>query len=171
MQHHYDTAKGICFNWIYSFMISKHLFLKFLGTPSLSEGPGTILMSNIVIWFKNHVENHENKFCYYLRMHLLHFGEYSNSATEGIHKGMKYHSAPVLPYHKLHRTLDVLTKNVIRKEETKQLQSSMNYLFSRTYEYGNQFQHIIEYALVSLKQSLEYSSKYTPVKQHLLSFW
>ena len=66
-------------------------------------------------------------------MHLLHFGEYSNSATEGIHKGMKYHSAPVLPSHKLHRTLAVLTKNVIRKEETKQLQSSMTYLSSESF--------------------------------------
>jgi len=63
MQHHYDTVKGISFNWIYSFMnlshcetleeykVSKHLFLKFLGTPSLSEGLGTIFMSNIVTWF------------------------------------------------------------------------------------------------------------------------
>ena len=77
---------------------------------------------------------------------MLHFGEYPNLATEGIHKGTKYHSAPVVPSHKLHRTLAVLTKNAIRKEETTQLKSSVDYLSSRTYDIGNQFQYIIEYA-------------------------
>ena len=119
---------------IEEYKLSKHLFIKFLGTPDLSGGLGTILMSNIVTWFKNHVETNEHKFCYYLSKHLLNFGEYSNSTTEGIHKCMKYHSAPVVPSHKMHRTLAVLTRNAIRKEETRELKSCVNYISSRTYD-------------------------------------
>ena len=48
---HYETIE--------EYKVSKHLFVKFLGTPSLSEGLGTMLMSNIVTWFKNNVETHE----------------------------------------------------------------------------------------------------------------
>ena len=97
----YRQIKETCHTWLYSWMqssycetkkeysISKALFLKYITMPNNVSKIGTMLVTNILSWFKRFVETHEDQYCYYLRKHLLCFGEYSNSATEGCNNGMK----------------------------------------------------------------------------------
>ena len=125
---------------------------------------GTMLVTNILSWFKRFVETHEDQYCYYLRKHLLCFGEYSNSATEGCNNGMKSNSAPVRPSNNLHRSLTILTKNAIRKEEIHQKLSSINFQSSSTHDPGQEFQKIIQYAEVTLCKHFELSVKYSNLK-------
>ena len=132
MRSLYEHVRHVCQTWIYSFMtpnhcetfheylLSKYLFLNFIGNPKVCDGIGETLSTHIQTWFKNYVEPHEQQFCFYVRKHLLHYGEYSNSAAEGgIHNSIKHCSTPVGPSHLFHRALTTLSKNAIRKIKEK----------------------------------------------------
>ena len=176
MQSEYDKLKKVVFEWLYSFMrpgycetvheykVSKYLFLQFLGDPELSKGLGTILITNILSWFKRHVEVHEQQFCFYLRTGLLHFGVYSNTPNEGLHNGMKSNSAPVTPMHSIHRTLTILTKNAVRKEQRRNLDRENEYLSSRTYVKETHYDELIDIGKESLQNAFSDSSKYLCLK-------
>ena len=167
MQRQYERLKKVTFQWIYSFMkpgyceteyeykVSKYLFINFLGNPDLFEGLGTLLITNILSWFKRHVEVHEQNFCYYLQTDLLHFGVYSNTPNEGIHNGMKSNAAPITAMHSIHRTLTILTKNAVRKEQTRNFDREADFLSSRTYVYNCNFDELIDIAKESLQSLYE----------------
>ena len=99
------------------YSISKALFLKYITMPDNVSKIGTMLVTNILSLFKLFVENTKNNTAIISEKNLLYFGKYSNSATEDCNNGMKSNSAPVRPSNKLHRSLTILTKNAIRKEE------------------------------------------------------
>ena len=173
----YDCIRNICHTWIYSFMtssncetfeeyvLSKHLFLRFIGNPRVSDGIGGTLSAHIQTWFKNYVEPHEQQFCFYLRKNLLHFGEYSNSAAEGgIHSNIKNCTAPVRPSHTLHRSMAILTKNAVREAKQKNAKRYKDINSSRTYCIGDQFNEVIDQAFVHLESCCNIAYKYKCIR-------
>ena len=127
----------------YKYKVSKYLFLKFLGNPETFKGLGTLLITNILSWFKQYVEVHEQNFCYYLQSQLLHFGVYLNTQNEGMHNGMRSNAAQVTAMHSIHRTLTILTKKIVCKEQLRSFDLETDFLLSRTYVVNNKFDDLI----------------------------
>jgi len=167
------TIQSWCYSWMKpsycetkaEYLISKFLFKKFMSNPSfVTKEPHKYLIATIMIWFKNNFEPHESNFCFYKRAKLLSFGDYSNSVTEGTHNGMKFNAASVGPSTSIHRSLAILTKNAIRKEEDRTNKSSREFLTTRTNDPDGHFNHMIEYAFISSLKCIAISQKYLNLK-------
>ena len=168
--------KTVCQSWIYSFMkfaycetqdeylLSKQLFFKYLESPRISEGAIKMVVLQVMAWFKNNVEVHENHYCFWKRKDTFHLGEYSNSSIEGTHNGMKYNAAKVGPSYSLHRTCAILTKNAERKEQERMSKHTKEFLSLRTYDKSQLYDKVIEYAKVSCENAEEESCKYECLK-------
>ena len=103
-------------------------------------------------------------YVFYKRKHLLHFGEYSNSAIEGIHHGMKWNSAKVSSSHSLNRSLAVLTKNADRKESDRTNTQQQDMQHFRPYDLDHTFHNVIEVAKAMTESAIVESTCYECLK-------
>ena len=178
----YERIKLICTSWLYSFMkasycetkeeyfLSKTLFKRFLLYSGNQNVTLAMLVTNIMAWFKNHVEVHENYYCYYRRRHKVTFGVYSNTPIEGTHNGMKSSATPVLPTHSLVRSVAVLSKNAERKQDRRFASSYIDVVTTRTYKANDELSDVIEYAYVTVQKCYKDSMKYISWKDSTTSF-
>lgn len=124
--HVRTTTKQIVQKWMYSWMnglveteeeykISKALLIHYLKSNALQEKAGESNLDRIVTFVRKNVEPHEANYCFYLRIGIRHFEEYTNSSHEGTNNGLKHSAAPVLPVMSLQRTTEVLTDNAAMK--------------------------------------------------------
>ena len=104
----YSRTKSILQNWMYSwmkpgietreaYMLSKYLLLKYVNSPQVVEQLGTLMASHMVLFLRKYIDPHESKFLFYLRKHVRHYAEYSNSVHKGTNNAIKYSSTPVKP--------------------------------------------------------------------------
>ena len=104
----YDRVCNHLNKWMYSWMksscetreeylVSKLMFKKFLNSKPIKTKLGTTFIQNVESFVTKHIEPHETYFCFYLRLNLRSFEEYTNSIHEGTNRGLKYNSAPVGP--------------------------------------------------------------------------
>ena len=56
-----------------------------------------MVVLQVMAWFKNNVEVHENHYCFWKCKDTFHLSEYSNSTIEGTYNEMKYNAAKVGP--------------------------------------------------------------------------
>ncbi len=54
------------------YLLSKQLFLKYLESPRISGGPSKMVVLQVMAWFKNNVEVHENHYCFWKRKDTFH---------------------------------------------------------------------------------------------------
>ena len=172
----YDHIRDICKSWIYSFMkygycenrdeyiFSKNLFKKFLQYTAKKDCFLKLLVTNIMTWFKNHVEVHETYYCFYHKVTLLCFGEWANCIIEGIHNSMKSSATPVLPSHSLTRSVAIISKNSERMKQQRVTQTYDDFVNERTYNSCNESKDILEYAYESIKNAANESTKYICIK-------
>jgi hypothetical protein len=90
--------------------LSKALFLTFVQSDDVREAlGGAAAVEQLKDFHRRHVEPLEDFFVFHYRKSLLAFETNSNSAHEGTNKGMKSHSAPVRPQHRLDQAGQILT--------------------------------------------------------------
>ena len=178
----YEWVKLICTSWLYSFMkasycetkeeyfLSKTLFKRFLLYSGNQNVTLTMLVTNIMAWFKNHVEVHENYYCYYRQRDKVTFGVYCNTPIEGTHNGIKSSATPVLPTHSLVRSVALLSKNAERNQDLRFSSSYIDLVTTRTYEANDELSDVIEYAFVTVQKCYKDSIKYISWKDSTTSF-
>ena len=76
-------------------MTSKLMFKKFLNSKQIKSTLGSPFIDSVQNFITKRIEPHESNFCFYLRLNLRHFDEYTNSIHEGTNRGLKYNTAPV----------------------------------------------------------------------------
>ena len=146
------------------YLLSKQLFFKYLESPRISRGAIKMVVLQVMAWFKNNVEVHENHYCFWKRKVTFHLGEYSNSSIEWTHNGMKYNAAKVCPSYFLHQTCAILTKNAERKDQERLSKHMKEYLTLQTYGKSQLYNKVIEYAKVTCENAEENSCKYECLK-------
>ena len=72
------------------FLVPKLMFNKFLNTNWIKAKLGKAFIDSVQSLITNHMEPHESHFCFYLRLNLKHYEEYSNSIREGTNCALKY---------------------------------------------------------------------------------
>ena len=108
--------------WIYSwiknscktreeYLVSKLIVNKFLKSEQIKSKLGTTFIENVKNFVTKHIEPHETHFCFYLRLNLIHFEEYTNSIHEGTNMGFKYNSAPVGSSTNIEKALAIMYNN------------------------------------------------------------
>ena len=120
-----NKSELILKRWMYSWMksscetreeylVSKLLFKKFLNSKQIKTKLGTTFIQNVENFVTKHIEPHETYFCFYLRLNLRSFEEYTNSIHEGTNRGLKYNSAPVGPSTNIEKALAIMCNNAER---------------------------------------------------------
>ena len=126
----YSDVRGLIKEWMYSWMnhrcetraeykLSKKLLKEFVHSTIISSKLGTFFSSNFDAFFRKNVETHEAFYVYYIRKHLRHYEEYSNSSHEGTNKGLKYCAAPVTPNLRMDHSCAILSKQGVRSITSK----------------------------------------------------
>lgn len=124
------------------YVLSKALFLSYVASTYVGNTLGAAGVEDLQVFFRAHVEPHEDFFAFHRRQLLLHFDTNSNSAHEGTNNGMKTHAAPVLPQHTLAKATQVISfqsrlkaaqihMQITHKENSRKLWSNLptaNYL-------------------------------------------
>ena len=77
------------------FMASKLMFKKFFNSKQIKYTFGSPFINSVQSFITKHIEAHESNFCFYLRLNLRHFDEFTNSIHEGTDCGLEYITAPV----------------------------------------------------------------------------
>ena len=93
------------------YLISKLMFKKFLNSKQIKSKLGTTFIENVGNIVTKHIEPHETHFCFYFRLNLRHFEEYTNSIHEGTKKGLKYDSALVGSSTNIEKALAIMCNN------------------------------------------------------------
>ena len=118
----YDRVCNLLKKWIYSWMksscetqeeylVSKLIFKIFLSSKQIKSKLGTTFIENIENFVTKHIEPHEIQFCFYLRLNLRHFEDYTNSIHEGTNSGLKYNSTPVGSSTNIEKALAIICNN------------------------------------------------------------
>ena len=66
-----------------------------------------------------HIEPHESNSCFYPRLKVRHFDEYTNSIHEGTNCGLEYNTAPVGPSTKIEKAMAIMCNNAERNGKRK----------------------------------------------------
>ena len=107
-------------DWIYSWMkpscetelqylASKYLLLHYLNQEWMLEDCGEKFVDGVKKMIRDNIEPHEDRYVYFKRKHIRHYGEYSNSAHEGTNHGLKASSDGVKPSHLLDKASERLS--------------------------------------------------------------
>ena len=72
-------------------LVSKLIFKKSFKLKKIKTKHGTTFIENVELFGTKHIEPHETHFCFYLRLNLRHFEEYTNSIHEGTNRGFEMH--------------------------------------------------------------------------------
>lgn len=89
--------------------LSKALFSAYLDSDKVAEILGTDSVEDIKTFHRSNVDPLEDFFAFFHRKGILHFDTNSSSAHEGTNRGIKSHSAPVLPQHTIEKATKVLS--------------------------------------------------------------
>ena len=128
----YDRVCNHLKKWIYSWMkhscetreeylVSKLIFTNFLNWKQIKSKLGISFIENVENFVTKHIEPHEAYFCFYSRLNLRHFKEYTNSIHEGTNRGLKYNSTPVGPSTNIEKVLAIMCNNSERTGTKKKL--------------------------------------------------
>ena len=140
----YDRVCNHLNKWMYSWMksscetreeylVSKLMFKKFLNSKPIKTKLGTTFIQNVESFVTKHIEPHETYFCFYLRLNLRSFEEYTNSIHEGTNRGLKYNSAPVGPSTNIEKALAIMCNNAERSVTKKKKIASKDFRGSKMY--------------------------------------
>ena len=80
-----------------------------------------------------HIVLHESNFCFFLRLNLRHFDEYTNSIHEGTNRGLKYNTAPVGPSTKIEKAFTIICNNAERNGKRKSRVTSIDFRGTKVY--------------------------------------
>ena len=120
------TARTI-YRWLFSwaqpsyceneeeYKVSKALFLKFVQSKQVKDLFDSSFVNSVILFVRENVFPHEDRFCYYHRHGLFHLEIHTNCGQEGTNNGVKHNSAPVMPQNKLERTIKTLDFNATIK--------------------------------------------------------
>ena len=70
-------------------MASKLMFMEFLNSKQIKSTLGSPFIDSVHNVITKYIEPHESNVCFYLRLNLRHFDEYTNSIHEGTNCGLK----------------------------------------------------------------------------------
>jgi hypothetical protein len=92
-------------------MVSKALFLKFVQSNEVKDLFGSGFVESVILFVRENVFPHEDRFCYYKRHSLFHLETHTNCGHEGTNNGVKNCSSPVMPQNRLDRAIKTLNLN------------------------------------------------------------
>ena len=95
----------------------KLIFNKILSSKLIKSKLGTTFIENEDNFVTKHIEPRETHFCFYLRLNLRHFGEYTNSVHEGTNWDLKYNSALVVSSSNIKKALAIMCNNSERSKK------------------------------------------------------
>ena len=138
----YEKLRTIICSWMFSwaisghcetkeeYIISKALFVMYVDRDVRATF-GSGCASMILQFFRNHVEPHEEYFCFYRRSNILHFDTATNSGHEGMNYGIKHCAAPVLPVHSLNKSANVMFDQATMKMADKKIRVTKTNISSK----------------------------------------
>ena len=94
---------------------------------------------------------------YYLRKHIRHYGEYTNSIHEGTNRGLKFNAAPVTPCTRLDNSIVILSQNGCRTSQKKMLKSARDICATKPHaklKCANELIDVAEVYLQKIQRSL-----------------
>ena len=92
---------------------------KFLNSKQIKSTLGTSFIDSVQNFITKHIEPHESKFCFYLRLNPRHFDEYTNSIYQGTNCELKFNTAPVGPSTKIENSMAIICNNAKRNGKRK----------------------------------------------------
>ena len=93
------------------YLASKLIFKKILNSKLITSNHGTTFIENVENFVTKYIKPHEIHFCFYLRLNLRYFKEYTNCIHEGTNRGLKYNSALVGPSTNIEKALAIMCNN------------------------------------------------------------
>ena len=84
---------------------------KCLHSKQIKSKLGKTSIENVENFITKHIQLHETHFCFYLRLNLRYFEEYTNSILEETIWGLKYNSAPVGPSTNIKKPFAIMCNN------------------------------------------------------------
>ena len=114
-------------------MASKLMFKKFLNSKQIKSTLGSPFIDSVQNFVTKHIEPHESNFCFYLRLNLRHFDEYTNSIHEGTNHGLEYNTAPVGASTKIEKAMAFICNNAKRNGKRKSRVVSIDFRGIKVY--------------------------------------
>ena len=109
------------------------MFKTFLNSKQIKSKLGTSFIENVKNFVTKHIKPHETHFCFYLRLNLRHFEEYTNSIHEGTNRGLKYNSASLGPSTNSERALASMCNKIEISGTKKKKIASKDFRGSKVY--------------------------------------
>ena len=167
----YCDVRGLVKEWMYSWMnhrcetraeykLSKKLLKEFIHSKIISSKLGTFFASNFSAFFRKNVETHEAFYVFYIRRHLRHYEEYSNSSHEGTNKGLKYCAAPVTPNLRMDHSCAILSKNGVRSITSKKHFMAKQFLSTKPHTKLQCSNELVEKCECALQHSIDSLTNY-----------
>ena len=79
------------------------------------------------------IEPHKSNFCFYSRLNLGHFDEYTNSTHKGTNLRLKCNTIPVGPNTKIKKIMAIMCNNAKRNGKRKSRVASINFRGTKAY--------------------------------------
>ena len=157
----YDNVCNHLKRWIYccmksscetreEFIASKLMFKKFLNSKQTKSTLGSCFINSVQNFITKHIKQHKSNFCFYLRLNIRHFDEYTNSIHKGTNCGLKYSTARVGPSTNIEKAMAILYNNTERNGKRKSRIASINLIGTKVYsklQCANKLVPIGEYIL------------------------
>ena len=99
------------------FVVSKALLVSFVESKEVTALLGSTLVESILDFIRQHVEHHEDRFCYYKRHSIFHLETHSNTSHEGTNNGLFNCAAPVMPTNSMEKAAKTLAFNADLKTQ------------------------------------------------------
>ena len=78
---------------------------------------GSASVDQLLDFHREHVSHHEDRFCFYKRLHLFHLETHSNTSHEGTNNALFNCAAPVMPTNSLEKAAKTLYFNANLKTQ------------------------------------------------------
>ena len=104
-----------------------------MKSKQIKSKVGTSFIENVENFVTKHIEPHETHFCFYIRLTVRHFEEYTNSIHKGTKRGLKYNSAPVGPSTNIKQALATMCHSSKRTRTKKKKVASIDFPGSKVY--------------------------------------
>ena len=111
--------------------LAKLMFKKILTSKQIKSKLGTTFVEKVENFVTKRIKPNEIHICFYLRLNIRHFEEYTNSSNEGTNRDFKYNSAPVGPRTNIEKALAIMCNNSKRTGTKKKNIASKDFRASK----------------------------------------